>query len=241
MASDPSTFITNKAWSILFRGVPGSTPEYSRHVDPAAFEASTVMLDAVVPPGVGDSLYRSVQADELIGLILRSSFRDRFLAWDSYNTYEKASLVIPPPGATYRETTAGSVTIYTAANDVELRARGVAHKKLSLVIDTVSEDVSYDDVTLPYTISNGLTSHIILSPGLTVQMRFPTMLSEHTIIYDYVTSVDMEWESLLNRVEDTAVTWKDLEFQKTWSDHWVWTERLAAFVFNALETSEHAR
>ena len=239
MASYSPTFRTNRAWSILFRGVPGDTPEYSRHVDPAVFEASTAMLDAVVPPGFGDSLYRSVQADELIGIILRSSFRDRFLAWDINNTYEKASLVQPPGGATYRETTAGTVNIYTAANDAELQTRGFAHKKWALVIDTVAEDISYDDVTLPYTISNGLTSHIILSPGLTLQMRFPTMLSEHNVIYDYAVSIDMDWEALLTRMEGAEVTWKDPEFQKVWSEHWVWTERLAAFVFNALEASEH--
>ena len=231
----------NKAWSILFRGIPGSTPEYSRHVDPAAFEASTEMLDAVAPPGFGDSLYRAVQADELIGVILRSSFRDMFLAWDNYNTYEKSSLVRPPAGATYRETTAGDVTIYTAANDAELQAQGFAHKKWALVIDTVAEDVSYDDVTLPYTISNGLTSHIILSPGLAIQMRFPTMLSEHNVIYDYATSIDMDWKAVLDRIEDTPVNWEHPEFKKTWSEHWVWTERLAAFVFNALGASAYGR
>jgi hypothetical protein len=241
MASDIHTFRTNKAWSILFRGVPGDTPAYSRHVDPAVFEASTVMLDAVSPPGFGDSLYRAVQADELIGVILRSSFRDQFLDWDINNTYEKASLVHPVAGAAYRETTAGTVDIYTAANDTELQDQGFAHKTWLLVIDTVAEDVSYDDVTLPYTISNGLTSHIILSPGLAIQMRFPTILSEHTVIYDYTTSIDMDWGGILARIENIMVDWKDPKFQKTWNEHWVWTERLAAFVFNALEASEHAR
>ena len=230
---------TNKAWSILFRGVPAADPSYARHVDPQVFGESTVLLDALVPPGIGDTLFKSVQADELIGNILRSSLRDRFLAWDPNNTYEKASLVYPPLGPLYRETSAGTVTIYTAADEDELRAYGFAHKKWSLVIDTVSEDVSYDDVTLPYTISNGLTSHIILSPGLAIQIRFPTMLSEHTVIYDYALPVNMDWETLLTRIEDVPVTWKDQEFHKVWSEHWVWTERLAAFTFNALETSEH--
>jgi len=230
---------TNKAWSILFRGIPGTDPSYSRHVDPAVFEESTALLDALVPPGFGDTLFRAVQADELIGNILRSSLRDRFLTWDPNNTYEKASLVYPALGAVYRETTAGDVTIYTAADDAELQTQGFAHKKWALVIDTVAEDVSYDDVTLPYTISNGLTSHVILSSGLAIQMRFPTMLSEHNVIYDYAAPVNMDWETLLTRIEDVPVTWKDPEFQKIWSEHWVWTERLAAFTFNALETSEH--
>ena len=162
-----------------------------------------------------------------------------FLAWDPSNTYEKASLVHPVLGASYRETTGGTVNIYTAADDAELQVQGFAHKKWALVMDTVAEDVSYDDVTLPYTISNGLTSHIILFSGLAIQMRFPTMLSEHNVIYDYATPVNMDWETLLTRIEDAPVTWKDPEFQKIWSEHWVWTERLAAFTFNALETSEH--
>ena len=248
MAYDPYTFRlpqvstatgTNKAWSILFRGFPGDNPAYSRYVDPAVFEKSTPMLDAVAPPGIGDTLYRARQADELIGVLLRSSLRARFLAWDVSNTYEKATLVPPPPGATYRETTAGTVTIFTQAEDTDLAAKGVAHKTFLITIDTAAEELSFDTTTLPYTMTNGLSSHLVLCPGLTIRLRFPTMLATHQVIYEYALRVNMDWESLLARIETIDTEWGDTGLNAIWSTHWLWTERLAAYLLNALEASEH--
>jgi hypothetical protein len=229
----------NKAWSILFRGFPGGNPAYSRHVDPAVFKDSTPMLDALVPPGIGDTLYRSRQADELIGVLSRSSLRGRFLSWDVSNTYEKAVLVAPPSGETYRETTAGTVTIFTQAVDDDLAAEGISHKTFLITIDTVSEELSFDTTTLPYTMTNGLSSHIVLCPGLTIRLRFPTMLSTHQVVYEYALCVNMDWESLLNRIEIVDTAWGDTDLHTIWSSHWLWTERLAAYLLNALEASEH--
>jgi hypothetical protein len=199
------------------------------------------MLDALVPPGIGDTLYRFRQADELIGVLSRSSLRSRFLAWDVSNTYEKAVLVPPPPGETYRETTAGTVTIFTQAIENDLAAEGISHKTLSITINTVAEELSFDTTVLPYTMTNGLSSHIVLCPGLTIRLRFPTMLSTHQVIYEYALRVNMDWESLLNRIEKVDTAWGDTDLREIWSTHCLWTERLAAYLLNALEASEHGK
>lgn len=234
---------SNKAWSILMRGRPAGSPGYWRHVDYTSYArelAPNSMLEALMPLSRRDDLYRAKYAEEFVQLILRSRLRDRFLAWDPHNAYETATLQFPGLGDSYREITVGDLVVYTSADPLVLQRTEFGSRTFNLSIDTALQQVNFSGGSVSYTLTNGLSSHIVLIPGLTIRLRFNTTIPVHNVVYTYSSGVLIDWVSLWDRVSKSEVTWSSPVLKDHWENNVLWTERLAAFILSTLEQMERA-
>ena len=193
------------------------------------------MLDVLVP--FQDNLLRAYYSEELIKLILKSPFRDRLLEFDPLNTYEKTDLVFPEPGEaiTFLEEPT-PMTIHTAADEEVLLQDGRGSVALDCSADPVTEVLTHNFGTEDFTVTNGLSSHIVLLPGLTIRLQSDFATADPYVFkYTYSIRPRVDWIDMLRKAGDVDRIWADPELKNIWDKDPLWTNRLAAFAVSTVE------
>jgi len=224
----------NVAWSVLASGVP--VGPYGRLVDPNAVNWLTgtarEMVNVLVP--YNDNLLRSLYVEELVQLTLRSSLRSRLLDLDPVQSYTKAPLLFPEPGAQYKEI-ADSLTFFTSADEDALRRRGQGEIYTMFSIDMGTSRFTSDFGSETFVMASGLSSPIILVPGLILQFRETTALPAHSGEYRYILRSSVDWPALLSRLQMSKPVWSSQDLRQIWEQDVLWTDRIAAYVMSTVE------
>jgi hypothetical protein len=91
----------NRTWGILTKERASANLQYYRKFSENVYSSDRRLdriLDILVPYAGYDDLGRGHRVDALLNVLLRSVLRDRTLAFDPLNTYEKAKLSFPEQG-----------------------------------------------------------------------------------------------------------------------------------------------
>ena len=218
----------NTIWTALAKGdnVSGA---YTRKVSPVAYQqnlAYEAVIDLLIPAS-GD-LWRFFQIEQVTQLILRSDLRTRALALDVLNTYEKAQLTYPTPGVS--DNAPVSITYQDTGVDETFRFAECR-------VDPVASTINVDDTVSSYALTNGLTSHITITSGLTMRMRgtFPVVPFYFAIVY--TPRLVPDWSGLLTSLEGAELLWDDADLRTIWKEDFLWLNRISAVALSAVENS----
>jgi hypothetical protein len=233
----------NRIWSILSKGQPYGNPAFSRKVTPQAYDAlrseGRGMLDALQP--YNDELFRAVHAEYVGQFLLRSQLRDRALALDPANSYEKALLQFPDPGAVISPISiTDPFTVNTTVDDWELARQGTGLVTFNCTVDTVASTLAVYDNVFPYTVTNGLSSAIRVFPGLTLRFRSDFAALSYEFVYQYALPSVVDWPALRTRVANVTPIWESEDLKRIWLEDPRWDQRLAAFIMATVELFNRA-
>ena len=218
----------NIAWSVLVRGQATGLAQ-CRRVTPTAYKADpawSAVLDTLVPD------YRAVtglfRVEQLVQLVLRSSLRERLLAYDPINTYEKALIAYPSPGLAH---TCPLPLFFT---DSSRRDVSFAY---SCMLSPLRLTWLTPDGVVAYTVTDGLTSHLPLSYDKTIRLRGPFPLAVYQLDVAYTPKLEMDWQALLVQLKTCVIPWQDNDLRAIWQGDFSWVEQLAAVVQEVVEAN----
>jgi hypothetical protein len=218
----------NISWSVLVRGCPNGLAQ-CRRTTPVAFKedpAWKAVLDTLVPD------YQTVagffQVEQLLRLVLGSRQRERLLAFDPINTYEKATLTFPEPGFAH-----------TCPLPLFFTDRGRRDKAFAYSCTLVPGSLQWSTPaqTVNYTVTDGLTSFLPLSYEKEIRLRgpFPEPLYQFDVAYTPV--LVLELDELMGRLQALTIPWQDTELARVWREDFSWTEQMAALVMAVIEAN----
>ena len=228
----------NVIWSVLSKGRPYGSPKFGRRVTPTAYDddqsAGRAMLDVLVP--FNDELLRAVYAEHILQLILGSQHADRALSLDPLNTYRKCTLQFPDPGdGLIAVDIDDSLEVYTQADDALIRASGQGQIVLECLLQPGVGSLQAGEEIYTFTITNGQTSKILLSPGLAVRFRGPCGGAAYEFLYTYTLPASLDWASVWESAQGVRPVWSTKDLRDTWDTDPRWEAKLAAFAMSAVE------
>jgi len=218
----------NVAWSVLARGQLSGLAQ-CRRVTPAAYKADTAwtaVLNTLAPD------YRTAagcfRIEQLVRLVLRSRQRERLLALDPVNTYEKVELIFPEPGFAHT----CPLPLFFADNNRQDVAFAYSCELLPLALQwTTPEGFTQ------YTVTDGLTSSLPLSYGKTLKLRGPFVEPVYRFDVVYTPVLEMPWKALREQLRGLHIPWRDTSLRTIWQDDFSWAEQLAAVIQETIEAN----
>jgi hypothetical protein len=228
----------NKIWSILAKGKILTPSAYNRKVNPDIYsrnQAVEGVINTLVP--YIDNLYRPVHIEECVQLLLMSDLRDRALAFDPINTYEKTKMLYPTPGEFDNLSPSARIRYFTDPG--ALLALGTGDIQIDCTYDGTGLDITTKDGVFPFIISNNQSSVVELKEGLKFRMYGPFSAGTSSFSITYVDSPRIEWGTILTNLEALgSLSWQDSELRQVWDTDINWINRVAAVILNAVEHSE---
>jgi hypothetical protein len=235
----------NVAWTILSKAdiYMWETAPYVRRTTPPVFAIGdggpTYKIDVLIP--FGDNLLRAYHIEELIQLVLKSPLRDRLLALDPVNTYEKANLEYPVPGDYVGEVVPEGVRVVSNIARDAFTNLGNGSPIFKCAVDPVGGTVTVDDnLIIAFTAANNLTSEIEIAPGFVIQFQGPLGVTPFTFSINFVTDPRVDWRATLNRARMTPWNWQDIDLRNIAEQDPLWTNQLSAYVMAAIEDNMDA-
>lgn len=227
----------NKIWAILSKGDVITAQDYARRVDADIYNTSSPVedvIDMLVP--YSDTLLRSHYIEQLTQLVLMSSVRERALNFDPLNTYEKAKLVNPTPGET-TDLEDPTVVFLTQEGAHETQGQGILD--VTCTVDPVSSTFTtiYDSST--FTVTNNLTSPLIILDGFVIRLSGDLPASTFSFNVRYVADPNVDWERITEITLRRSYTWTDPSLKEIWDTSPVWVDRLGALILSTVEQSSN--
>lgn len=218
----------NVTWSVLMRGQPNGLPQ-CRRVTPGAYKADIAWTRALntLAPGY-QTLSGLFRIEQLVQLVLKSSLRERLLAFDPVNTYEKAALAWPVPGLAH------NCPLPLFFNDSGRTDVAFAYT-CTLLPGTLQW--STPEAAVTYTVTDGLTSFLPLSYDKVLRLRGPFIAPVYQFDVSYTPKLTMDWALLLAQLQACAIPWRDSELRAIWQDDFSWAEKLAAATQEIVEAN----
>jgi hypothetical protein len=215
----------NRIWSTLNRGLTPTSP-YSRKLSAgySSTQPNQRVLDVLVPPSLPVLEYH-FRIERLVQALLRSVLRERALAFDPVNTYEKVTLGYPEPGfatsAVYPAFFGGGVT-----EGLSFTAECILNPAGTFTVD---------GETQTFTITDGLTSVLTLPQSKTVRFRDIAVGDVFQISFIPQLTAPLPW--LVQRLESVEIVWPDAALRQIWQQDWYWLNRLSAAVLAVAEAA----
>jgi hypothetical protein len=218
----------NIAWSVLVRGRPNSLAQ-CRRVTPAVYKEDAAwlsVLNTLAPD------YRTVagffRIEQLVQLVLRSRLRERLLAFDPVNTYEKATLTFPPPGFAHN--------CPLPLTFLDRGSPEVSFAYTCLLIPSMLQWSTPEGETT-YTVTEGLTSALPLSYDKALRLRGPFGEVEYRFDVAYTPRLEVDWTALKTNLQARPIPWQDAALEAIWRDDFSWVEQLAAVIQAVIEAN----
>lgn len=227
----------NTMWGILMQGDSYDPQEISRRVARGVFKESTeylTTLNALVP--YKDQILRSFQVEQLVRLVLAGILRERALAFDPINTYEKSTLVFPPPGSLNTTMPNDSRIVHQTEPDAfEEIGNGQVVFHCSVVPAAGSFTTQYG--LRSFTMTNNLSSLIAIEGGFKIRMKGDIGAAPFTFDLSYIGEPSIDWLGLYNRIKAMHHVWTDADLRDIYVNDVYWHNQLAAVIMNSLENS----
>jgi hypothetical protein len=232
--------ILNKSWGILALGVPVTTFEYGRRFSEQAYKGGCRnAIQALVPVTAADPMAYASHVEELIKLLKRSTLKDRFEAFDTYNTYDKSTLVFPDPGLDSNSPVdlnpkfTGEVPV----SSLRVAATISAGPVLTYRTDSDNIRLGLSEESYPINFTNGQSEDIPVVEG-TLFLRFQDNLPAlpFDIGLENIQAVSIDWENVLEGLVSVSYEFSDVSLKDTWNRETSFVERIAAFAMDVLET-----
>jgi hypothetical protein len=220
----------NKIWTILAKGKEVSLSAFGRKVSSNLYIASDTyieMLDVLVP--YNDNLLRAFRIEQLVQLLLLSSWRTQTLELDPINTYERATLTWPTAGGFY---SSSPMTILMTSIPAAFVTKGTGIIETTCIINPAGT-ITYDGGTSKiFSYSNNLSSVVELYDGITIRLQGPLPVSSFSVNLTWVTELSTDWMGLLNNLTNLNLQWADADLRNCWDQSPLWAERLSAAVLS---------
>lgn len=218
----------NQYWAVLRQGHAPATP-YSRNYHKEAYrrnERYDKVMATLVPSLEGvDSLF---QIEQLVQQVLLTPLKDRLLDLDVLNTYQKSMLSFPEPG--FDDTWPGDLFFFDDQSDDR-------YFDFECELDTTTNTFTTPMGSAAYSVSNNLTSHLILVPGKTIRLKGPFTAPLYVFRVVFQPKLSVNWPQLIQQLETLDLPWEDADLRRIWKDDFSWVNRLAAVTVSTVEAN----
>jgi len=224
----------NRIWSILAAGAPIIEEGYARKVASSAFNIETSFRDdlgLLVP--FNDRLFRAYAIEQVTQTLFLSTLKDRALAFDPFNTYEKAVLQYPAAGAFDNSPVeVVHIVLPTAFTDA---GQGILQIECS--VDPTAKTVTTRFGVSTYTVSNNLSTPVQLFPGFSIIFQGLIPLTPFSFTAEYVSTVSYDWVGTMKKISNKNVQWLDPDIRAIFDNSLNWIDKFSAFALNAIQGS----
>ena len=217
----------NIYWTVLAQGKPSGL-SYVRRITPAWFASQPAwapVLDALTQ--TPDDIARCFQIEQLVQLVLHSNQRERLLAFDGLNSYEKARLSFPAPGFV---TNCPLTSFFQGTG-------AIPGFEFACTLNTITQRFTTPAGVFSYTVSNNLSSPLPLAPGATLRVQGPFLEPAYQFTASYSAVLRVDWPALMTRLQALKVPWADTGLRDIWATDPSWVQELAALIVDLVENN----
>lgn len=227
----------NIIWSILMQGKMYDSQEISRKTTSGIFNEDTkyiTTLNALVP--YTDQILRSFQVEQLVHLVLVSSLRERALQLDPVNTYEKTSLMFPPPG-TINSDLPNNTRVMPIMSPDAFDDYGSGQVVFKCSVNPATSTFSTVHGLHTFTMSGNLSSLIPITGGFWIRFKGDIGSNPFTFELAYIAEPVMNWLRVWSTISNMSHKWTDSELKDIYTTDLYWQNRLSAVILSAVENS----